>query len=153
MHKYRVIALMVLLASAAGCHSTAPRAISFHSWGKEDAAEAKADWERYKHILLVCVYEDSWDDPPPRTYTSYRMKGTVVRVYKGDWLVSETISFVHGLDYRMPAGAKATAGRLMFLFTNEHTDKEIGVGTGQFPAYDGELERALLSVYPEQTSR
>lgn len=38
----------------------------------------------------------------------------------------------------------------MFLFTNEHTDAEISLGTGHFPHYDPELERVLLAMYPER---
>ncbi len=145
MRVRQAIVLVGLCISDAGCRSSSPEALHFHAWGWEDA---KAHLEHYKHILLACVFEDGWEDRGPNEYALYRFKGTVVRVYKGGWRVSERISLVHGLDYRVPAAPSSNAGELMFLFTNEHTDGEIHFDTGEFRDYDPDHESVLLSVYP-----
>ena len=71
----------------------------------------------------------------------------MVRTYKGNWRVAERVAFVHGVDAPAQTTANADVGRLMFLFTNEHTASEIGVDTGQFYGYDREGEREMQFMF------
>ena len=142
------VLLVVLLTTAVGCRSTAPAATSFHRWGWEDATDAKAHLHYYKHIFLACIYEDEWLDQGPRKYSLYRFKGTVVRTYKGDWHTSERIFFVHGIDSPVKADFTSNAGKLVFLFTDQHTNAEIGFETGTFRYYEPELERVIKFLFP-----
>ena len=142
------VLLVVLLTTAVGCRSTAPAATSFHRWGWEDATDAKAHLHYYKHIFLACIYEDEWQDQGPRKYSLYRFKGTVVRTYKGDWHTSERIFFVHGIDSPVKADFTSNAGKLVFLFTDQHTNAEIGFETGTFCYYKPELERVIEFLFP-----
>ena len=100
MHNFcvRFAVTILLLTVAAGCRSTPPASAFFLRLGQENAADAKAYLDSYKHILLACIYEDDWQDQGPGKYSLYRFKGTVVRTYKGDWQTSERIWFVHGID-------------------------------------------------------
>jgi hypothetical protein len=45
------------------------------------------------------------------------------------------------------------AGYLMFVLTNEHTDAEIALDTGEFLTYDPELGRVVEAVFPRRRSR
>jgi hypothetical protein len=105
----------------------------------ENAKEAKARFYSYKHVLVACVYEHHWEDRGPGRLTPFRSKATVVRSFKGDWKISERIAFVHYVD--------APAPELVFIFTNEHTDTEIALETGDFGAYNEEYAPALEHVF------
>lgn len=140
-------------AGLLGCRSPAPNATSFHRWGWEDAENAKAYLDAYKHVLLGCIYEDHWEDQGPNKYSLHRFKGTVVRTYKGDWRISERILFVHGVDSPPPTAPISNVGRLMLLLTDQHTEAEIGFEAGTFYTYDTELERVLQFLYPERMRR
>lgn len=148
-----VVILAGLLAGAVGCHSPAPDGVSFHHWGWEDAKDAKAHLDEYNHIFLACVYEDHWEDRSPHSYSFYHCKATVIRTYKGDWRTSERVSFVQGVDYRVPKAWNSNAGKLVFFFINEHTDTEIGADPGHFSNYDSKLERILEFLFAEPKSR
>ncbi len=148
MQKFSAFLVVGLLAASAGCRSTAYNARVFHPWGMDDAADAEAHWDGYTNILMVCIYEDHWDDRGPNKYALHHDTGTVVKVYKGDWHISERISFVQGLDYRAPMATNEDAGHLGFVFTNQHTNSEFVLDTGEFGRYDAEYEPALDRIYP-----
>ena len=94
---------------------------------------------------MVCIYADHWEGRGPAS--SHHVKATVVKVYKGDWRMSERIAFVQG-DYPAPASPTSAVGTLGFVFTSEHTDAEIGLETGEFHRYDAEYAPALECAYP-----
>jgi hypothetical protein len=148
----RDLVIAALLALTSGCRTGGGDASVFHSWGSEEADELRARLDHYRHVLLVCAYEDHWEDRGPNRYSLFHAKATVVRVYKGDWQVSEKMAWVHGLDDRAPANPKSAAGRLFFLFTNEHTDAEIGLDTGEFTGYGAEHALALQRIDPHHGS-
>lgn len=152
MPKFLAIIIAGLVAGAVGCRSTATDTAAFHSFGWEDAKEAKFQLAYYKHILVVCIYEDHWEDGGPHRLTLHHYEGTVVRIYKGDWSVAERIEFAEALDYQVSVlTSNACAGRLVFIFANEHTNAEIGLDTGDMRDYDTDLERVLQFVYPVPT--
>ena len=153
MHRLLSIFFFGLLALCAGCHSAAYNARVFHPWGVDDATDARAHWDSYTNIFMVCIYEDHWEDQGPNRYSMHHETGTVVKVYKGDWRIAERISFVEGLDYRAPMGTNRAAGSLGFVFTNQHTNTEFVLGTGEFGRYDVEYEPALDCVFPQESSR
>jgi hypothetical protein len=144
----RALIISGLLALSVGCRSRDYSARVFHPWGCENAREFKAQYHEYKSIFMVCVYADHWEDRGPHDYSLHHFKGTVVRVYKGDWRVSEKIAFVQGLDYRAPANPQSEAGSLGFVLTSEHRDTEIGLDTGEFHRYYPEDACALEYAYP-----
>lgn len=77
----------------------------------------------------------------------------MVRSYKGDWKLGDSISLVHGVDAPATSITNGVAGRLMFVFTREHTDAEISVDTGEFPNYSPELDNVIRYVFPERGRR
>ena len=152
-HKLCPFVIVGLLATATGCRSTDSEASFFHTGGWEDAKEAKSYLDRYKHVLVACVYEDHWEGRGPGRLAPHHFKATVVRTYKGDWSFSERVAFVHYVDARALSISNAHAGSLVFVFTNDHTDAEIALDTGDFGACDRELERALQLVYSPRDNR
>ena len=135
-----------------GCRSTDCTMVYAHSpW--EDAKGAKSYLNAYRNILVVCVYEDHWEDRGPHNYSMHHFRATVVRSYKGDWSSGEKIALIHGVDTPAIAAINGCAGLLMFVFTNEHAKTEVGVDTGDFGNYDPELERVLQCVFPEPVRR
>ncbi len=147
----RAFAIAVFAALIAGCRSSEYNARVFHPWGCDDAKEFKARLDGYKNVFMVCISEDHWQDRGPNEYSMHHLKGTVVRVYKGEWRVSERIAFVQGLDDRAPTNPKSEAGSLGFVFTSQHTDAEIGLDTGEFSRYDTEYVPALECIYPQES--
>ena len=77
-------------------------------------------------------------------------KGTVVRAYKGDWRVSDRIAFGEGLEDRPPTNPASCIGDLVFVVTNEHTNTEIGLDTGDLTWCNAEDVPALDSIYPRR---
>jgi hypothetical protein len=148
MHKFYAPLTFGLVAICIGCHSPAYNARVFHPWGLEDATDAKARWNCYTNIFMVCIYEDYWEDRGPNRYSLHHSAGTVVKVYKGDWRISEKVAFVEGLDYRAPMETNKCTGSLGFVFTNQHTNTEFNVDTGEFGRYDGVFVPALDCIYP-----
>ncbi len=141
-----------LLVMGAGRRSADPTEIvAYDPWG--DAADTKARLNSYKHILLGCIYEDHWEDRGPHEYSYHHFTATVVRSYKGDWRTSERITFVQGLDYPALTVSNVSVGRLVFLFTDEHKNTEIGFETGDVMNYDAELGQFLQYAYPERRGR
>jgi hypothetical protein len=115
----------------------------------ENGKEAKVRFHSYKHVLVASVYEHSWEDRGPGRLTPFRSKATVVRSFKGDWKISERMAFVHYVDAPAPPPptSNAPSGNLVFIFTNEHTDAEIALETGDFGTYDEEYAPALEHVF------
>jgi len=153
MQKFSALFIFGLLVFSAGCHSPAYNARILDPWGLENDADARARWGSYSNILMVCIYEDHWEDRGPNRYSLHHEKGTVVKVYKGDWRVSERISLVQGLDYRAPMETNKEVGILEFVFANQHTNAEIALETGEYFWYDPELEPALDYFYPQRNRR
>jgi hypothetical protein len=153
MRKSFTLFVLGLIAASAGCHSPAYNARVFHPWGREDAADAKAHWDQYSNIFMVCIYADHWEDRGPHEYALHHEMGTIVRVYKGGWRLSEKISFVQGLDGRAPLETNKDVGTLGFVFTNEHTNTEIGLDVGDYARYGAVYEPALDDIYPPRSSR
>jgi|SRR6266480_3545898 len=94
-HKLCAFVIVGLLALDSGCRSTDHNATIFHAWGWEDAKDAKAHLDAYKHVLVARIDEHHWEDRGPHRLTPHHFEATVVRSYKGDWRVSERIAFVH----------------------------------------------------------
>jgi hypothetical protein len=116
------------------------------------AGESRAYLDTYKHILIICVYEDHWEDRGPRRFSLHRFRATVVRSYKGDWKVGERIAIVHATDARALSTPNGDAGCLMFAFTDKHKTSEISLETGSFGNYSPDLERLLQSLFPQHTA-
>lgn len=151
MHK---LALLCILVLASGCRSNKSDAEIFHAWGWENARHAKTHLDQFEHVLVAEVYESNWEDLGPHRLTPFHFKGTVVRSYKGDWKVSEKISFIHRVDAPAPTNTPgAVSNKLMFVFTNEHTNAEVGVDTGDFGTYDTEHARALDILFPRHDTQ
>jgi hypothetical protein len=147
------IVLLGVLTSIVGC-----RMASKHSWYKDDFRggftydEAKTCLEDYRHLMLVCITEDHVEDiNPARTSSWSRLcyKGTVVKIYKGDWAVGERLALAYDLDYTAEKQSNRSVGELRFVFTDVHTNTEFGVGTGDFDRYTPEMDRLLRSLFPE----
>jgi hypothetical protein len=117
-------------------------------WG--NFKETKTYLGGYKHVVLVCVYEDYWQDRGPHEYSFHHFKSTVVRVDRGNWQPSERLAFVHGVDSPAKSAVNAHAGELLYVFTNEHTSNEFGVDAGEFLGYDPEIDRQLRLVFSKQ---
>jgi hypothetical protein len=147
-----VPAIALLLALTTGCRSGDYNARVFHPWGCEDARDFKAHVDKYQHVFMVCIYEDHWEDEGPKRHSVYHFKGTVVRVYKGDWRISEKGAFLQGMDYPAPTTSNEAAGSLWFVFTGQHADTEIFLDTGELSRYDAEYEPALERLYPRNMS-
>jgi hypothetical protein len=150
---FRALVVAVLLALANGCRSSDYNARVFHPWGCDDARDFKARLDGYKNVFVVCIYEGHWEDRGPNKYCLQHSKGTVVRVYKGDWRISERIAFVEGFDSPVPTNPRSAAGGLVFVFTNQHTETEIGLGILEISSYDAEYLPALESIFPQKAGR
>jgi hypothetical protein len=147
----RSLIILGLVAICAGCCSSQYNARVFHPWGADDAKEMKSRLDEYTNVLMVCVYEDHWEDRGPNRYALHHYRGTVVRVYKGDWRMGERMAFVQGLDYRAPTNPASCIGELAFVFTSEHTNTEIGLDTGDMTTCNAEYAPALDRIYPRRS--
>jgi hypothetical protein len=150
MHRFSAIIIAGLLACNFGCCSIAPDGEVFHSFGWDNAREAKFQLGFYKQILVVCISEDHWEDRSPPKYSLHHFKGTVVKTYKGDWNAAEQIAFVSALDSPAPVVASNTfAGNLVAVFANEHKVEEIGLEPGERLKYDSNLKHVLDYIYKQ----
>jgi hypothetical protein len=147
MKKIVYMILVSMFLGIAGCRTT-DRQSAFTDCIFGDYANAQSRMEEYKNVIMVCVYEDSWEDKGPHEYALHRFKGTVVKVYKGDWSVCERVAFVHGVDSRAPAEKNRHAGDLMFVFTDYHGNEEFGVDAGDFLGYDPTLRSQMALLFP-----
>jgi len=153
MHMLKTSAVTGLIGVGIACWWSDYNARVFHPWGCENARQFNDRIDEYKHVLLVCIDEDHWEDRGPNRYSLHHTKATVVRAYKGDWRVSEKIAFVQGFDYRAPTNAPSAAGCLGLVFTSEHADTEIGLDTGEYNHYDAEYAAALNHVFSQKSTR
>ena len=152
----QVIVSIGLLAMFVGCRSPdSNSAFGQFQWG--DYEDAKSWLANYKHVILVCVCEDYWEDQGQDRnsfqtfgYSFHHFNGTVVNSYKGDWSTSDRVIFVHGLDGPSYGTTNKFSGKLLFLFTNEHTETEFGVDTGEFLPWDAETARQLDFVFSKK---
>jgi hypothetical protein len=143
---FRVILVSGLLVGFVCCRSgDSTAAFRDTIWG--DFREAKAHLDAYKQVILVCVYEDHWEDRGPHEYSFHHFRSSVVRTYKGDWKISEKAAFVHGVDDQAKTAVNAVAGELIFLFTDAHTNAEFGVMAGDFVPYDSQTDRLLQLIF------
>lgn len=136
----------------AGCASNRHAAL-FHPWGWENAKDAYAHLDSYEHVLIARIDECSWEDRGPHRLTPYHFKATVVRSYKGDWRVSERISFVHYVDSPAPttSATNRSGGELVFIFSTSHTNAEIPLDTGEWGYFRDELAPGLARLFPERS--
>src|SRR5262249_5221206 len=81
--------------------------------------------DSFKHILVISVTEDHWEDRGPHKYSVHHFKAKVIRAYKGDWKIGEKIAIVHYVDSPALKTKNTEAGHLLFVFTNKHTSSEI----------------------------
>jgi hypothetical protein len=144
--------LLFGLLTLSGCSSDREAAL-FRPWGWEGANDARRSLADYKHVLVTRVDECSWEDRGPNRLTPWHYKATVIKAYKGAWRVSERIAFVHYVDAPAPTAStpKRPTGDLVFVFTNEHTNSEIALGTGEWGHYREEMAPALEYLYPTRT--
>ena len=150
MQKFWFIILSGLLAAGCRLPDCTDRGVvySCSPWG--NAKEAKAYLDAYKHILVVCIYEDHWEDRGAHEYSLHHFKATVIRTYKGGWNVGERIAMVHGVDAPALTTSNGFTGNLMFVFTNGHTTNELGLATGDLLNYSYDLERVVQRVFPKR---
>jgi hypothetical protein len=146
----RVLVISGLLALCAGCCSSGYDWPVVNPWCNADAKVLKSWLDTYTNVLMVCVYEDHWEDRG--AYSLYHCKGTVVRVYKGDWRVSDRIAFGSGLDYPAPTNPASSIGDLVFVFTSEHTNTEIGLDIGvTWCDADATALNCIDRIYPRRS--
>jgi hypothetical protein len=148
MHNFPIILVSGALVFA-GCSSHHEKAI-FRPLGWENASYARKYLSDYKHVLVARIDNYSWEDKGPPALTPYHFRGTVVRTFKGDWRVAEHISFVHYVDAPAPTNSPSNvpSAFLVFVFTNEHSNTEIGLYTGEWGHYREELAVGLEYLYP-----
>jgi hypothetical protein len=139
MKKLSIMLITVVALLSSGCHSPRPAACLFGG----TVAETKSYLDRYEHVLLVCVTKDHVTRGEHPARSDLHFTGTVVRVYKGQWAVSENISWTHELDERIPIEANKHAGELFFVFANTHTDEETFLDTGDWPRWSEGLAKQI----------
>src|ERR1041385_2438748 len=146
-------AVGVILAVSSGCSSSGCVGAFKHSpFG--NAKESRRYLESYQNVLLVRVTENHAVDRGPNRLGILHFKGAVAKVYKGDWKVSEPISFVHYVDYQPSATvSNEAAGAYFFVFSDVHTNAEFEVETGDFTAFDAEMERMIDCVFAGTASK
>ena len=133
-----------LIAPNLGCSPSTDcnEVYRFSPWLNE--AGVKRQLSSYKHVLEVRVTGSRGEDRGALRLGILHFQGTVVKVYKGDWKVSDRIALAHHVDYQ-PKAAESTqsVGNNFLVFINQHTNAEIVFETGEFMNYDPGLDRAL----------
>ncbi len=142
-----LLPLLLVLIVEGCCRTECDRICLQWFWG--DASETKAYLDQYQHVILVRVDGDAFIDGGPHRLSMHHFKATVERSYKGDWKISEPIAFVNGLDYSSATTSNRCVGEHLVLLTNEHTNSEIGVDTGESFRYDTQFKQVLQCVFPQ----
>ncbi len=126
---------------AVGCRSTNPSPVLFGG----TVADTRAYLDNYNHILLVCVTGDHVTRRELPSKSERHFTGTVVRVYKGDWAITERVSWVKllELDEGESAESNKYKGDLYFVFTNTHTDREMFLDVGDGPRWSEWLAKQI----------
>ena len=96
---------------------------------------------------MVCILEDHWEDRGPNRFALHHCTGTVVRVYRGSLRLSERIAFETALDDLAPKNPQSSVGRLAYVFTDQHSDTEMALDTGEFYRYDAQLAPAFEYLF------
>jgi hypothetical protein len=136
---------MMLLAAfmtlSAGCLSLPSGGCLFGG----TVAETKAYLDRYDHVLLVCITGDTVTRAELPAKSERHFTGTVVRVYKGDWGIGERISWVSQTELAKTetVGIDEYKGKLTFVFTDTHTDRERFLDTGDAPWWGKDLAQQI----------
>jgi hypothetical protein len=108
----------------------------------------KPHLDSYKHILVISISGDHWEDGGPGRYWLHHFNANVTKAYKGDWKVGERIAIVHAVDAPSLTTSNAEVGSVKWVFTNQHTNSQIGLETGEFGNYGPYMERILQCVFP-----
>ncbi len=139
---------MLGVAGLVGCGTQGDPTV-FHPWGWEDLTDARRHLNAFRHVVVASVDNCTWEDLGPHRYTPYHFRATVVRSYKGDWRVSETISFAHHVDAEAPSTSTTStlSGQWIFVFCNEHTNQEMVLDTGEWGYYRQDLAPALDCLF------
>jgi len=148
MRGFYFVVLVAALVAAVGCQRSACDK-AYRDWFWEDAAGTKAHFDNYKQVLLVRVGEDHWVDGGKHRLSMHHYQGTVERAFKGDWKIAEPIAFVQGFDYSFSTNANRCVGEQLVLLTDEYTNSEIGIDTGDLLAYEGPFKQVLHCVFGE----
>jgi len=145
------IVLMLLLLSGCSSRPVAEEAL-FRPWCWDNAKHARQCLGQSAQVFVARVDECAWEDLGPHRLTPWHYKATVVKSYKGDWTVGERVAFVHCVDAPAPTSSisKRPDGQLVFIFTNEHTNSEIGLDTGEWGAFREDMAPALDYLYPQR---
>lgn len=153
MNKFLTIVILGLIALG-GCSSHRETAL-FYPWCWENAKHAREYLGEYRHVLVARVDEYNWEDLGPRQLTPHHYKATVIATYKGDWKVSERISFVHYVDSPAPTTptTNGPSGDLVYVFTNEHTKNEIGLLTGEWGTFREDKAPGLEFLFPVRSRK
>ena len=142
MRSILIIGAVALLMASPGCRETGCEKVYKESFW-EDAKGVQPHMDGYRHILSIRVDENHAEDRGPNRLSVLHFKGTVVKSWKGDWRPSEKIAFVHYVDYRASTTtSNESAGKIFFVFTNDHTNADIGLDTGDF-GYSTNVEQVL----------
>jgi hypothetical protein len=119
----------------------------------EQATELLAE---HTNVVLVRIVENHATDEDRLSNEGKRLRnpwsvlhfqGMVVKSYKGDWRITERASFVHFLDSHRNAETNSSVGELMFVFTDEHTNTEFDVATGDFEPYQPSADRLFSFMF------
>src|SRR5215471_12642634 len=139
-----LVLVYMIVTSPVGRHSQPQKETNTEC----ETALAQSPWEAntrphldsFKHILVISITEDHWEDRGPHRYSVHHFKAKVIRAYKGDWKIGEKIAIVHEVDSPALKTKNAAAGHLVYVFTNKHTGSEIFLDTGEFGNYMPDME-------------
>ena len=152
MHRFLIITVGALLVTSIGCREIDCDSVYKHSFW-ENAEGVRSHMDAYRHILAVRIYENHNEAGNANRESSLHFKGTVMTSYKGDWKISESISLVHYVDYdASTTTSNNVVGAFLFVFTNEHTNADIALETGDF-GYSRNVEHVLHCFFPQPKSR
>jgi hypothetical protein len=85
----------------------------------------------------------------PYKYSFHHFKASVTKSYKGDWKPGEKVLFLYGVDAPALTVSNAFVGSNMLLLTDEHTNRGVIFGAGDFFLVDTNLQQVLQLDFPE----